>query len=464
MTVRKDGYYKKLSLPDGKPEAIFCDGNNLYMRLRKGKKGISKFWLFIYTSKEVNKQVKVSMGKYPSMTLAKARSKALEFQQSLAEGRDIREQRKIAAVMTGNKDDGFNLEQAIESITFGEVAELFFAQVLKRDQVKIEDEIKQATVRAKDEGHTLSELEIIEIRTKRRASKDIRARLDNYLLPKLSGISMRQLTKPVVIKSLEHLEAKGVLETIKRCSTIVNQVGEFAETRGYIEANKFTNLTKAFVKPRITPQKTVRPEQLVDVMSAMGRANMKLATRAAFELQVHLLSRSSEIAKLRWDEYNRETRVIKIGGYRMKGAQTHIIPLSNHAQSIIEFMRKCSNDSEYIFPSGIANEKTPYLNPQSVNSAMKRAGLGNIIVSHGLRSVGSTALNDALKFGSDRRFDKEQIEVCLAHMDKDSIRQIYNRAENLIERRPILTWWSNFVVDQTGNHYSLSSQLAASNR
>ncbi|WP_241903816.1 tyrosine-type recombinase/integrase [Vibrio breoganii] len=460
MTMRKDGYYKTLSLPEGKSEAIFCDGNNLYMRLRKGKKGITKSWLFIYTPKGARKQLKVSVGIYPSLTLASARKKALEFQQSLSEGRDIREQRKVASVMTGGKNDAFNLEQTIESVTFGQVAELFFAQVLKREQVKIEDEIKQATIRAKDEGHTLSDLEINEIRTKRRASKDIRSRLDNYLLPKLSDISMRHLNKPLVIKSLEHLEAKGVLETIKRCCTIANQIGDFAETHGYVELNKFSNLTKAFVKPRSTPQKTVKPEQIVDVMSAMGRTNIKVATRAAFELQVHLLGRSSEIAKLRWDEYNKETGVIKIGGYRMKGSQSHIIPLSKHAQSIVEFMRQCSGNSEYIFPSAIVNGKTPYLNPQSVNSAMKRAGLGSMIVSHGLRSVGSTALNDALKYGSDRRFDKDQIEVCLAHMDKDGIRQIYNNAENLIERREILSWWSSFVVEQTGKHYSLVSQLA----
>ncbi|PMG79313.1 hypothetical protein BCU83_13695 [Vibrio breoganii] len=457
----KDAFYRKVSLPEGKSEALFCDGNNLYMRLRKGKKGITKSWLFIYTPRGARKQVKVSVGVYPNLTLASARIKALEFQQTLSEGRDIREQRKIAAVMTGGKNDAFNLEQTIETITFGQVAELFFSQVLKRDLVKIEDEIKQAATRAKDEGHTLSELEIKEIRTKRRASKDIRSRLDNYLLPKLSDISMKQLNKPLVIKSLEHVEAKGKLETVKRCCTIVNQIGDFAETHGYIELNKFSNLTKAFVKPRSTPQKTVKPEQIVNVMAAMGKTNIKITTRAAFELQVHLLSRSSEIAKLRWDEYNAETGLIKIGGYRMKSSKSHIIPLSEHAKSIIEFMRQCSGDSEYIFPSDKFNGNKPYLDPQTVNSAMKRAGLGSMIVSHGLRSVGSTTLNDALKYGSVRRFDKDQIEVCLAHMDKDGTRQIYNNAENLIERRAILTWWSDFVVEQTGKHYSLVCQLAA---
>ncbi|OBT12020.1 hypothetical protein A9264_16055 [Vibrio sp. UCD-FRSSP16_10] len=190
----------------------------------------------------------------------------------------------------------------------------------------------------------------------------------------------------------------------------------------------------------------------------MGKTNMKSITRAAFELQLHLLSRSSEIAKLRWDEYNAKEAVIKIGGYRMKGMQTHTIPLSPYAKGLLEHIRQYSGQGEYIFPSNKTNGERPYLNPQSVNAVMKRAGLGKTIVAHGLRAVGSTALNDALKYGSKCKFDKDQIEVCLAHMDKDGIRQIYNNAEYIEERRKMLTWWSNFIIEKTENSFSLAKQ------
>ncbi len=57
-----------------------------------------------------------------------------------------------------------------------------------------------------------------------------------------------------------------------------------------------------------------------------------------------------------------------------------------------------------------------------------------------MRSIGSTALNE-------QGFNKDAIELCLAHVDKNTIRDIYNNAEYLQERRKIMEWWSNFILD-----------------
>lgn len=197
-------------------------------------------------------------------------------------------------------------------------------------------------------------------------------------------------------------------------------------------------------------------------MEKMGNTNINVTTRAAFELMLHLLPRAGEISKLRWDEYDEATGIIKIGGYRMKGNNNHIIPLSPQAKAILDYLRPITGDCEYVFPSTKKGGKTPYMNTQTINMAMKRAGLGGTIVAHGVRAVGSTALNDCQKYGRKDRFDKEQIEVCLSHMDKNSVREIYNGAQYVEERRKILTWWSGFVTKQTGNFYSLAGQVSIS--
>jgi integrase len=51
------------------------------------------------------------------------------------------------------------------------------------------------------------------------------------------------------------------------------------------------------------------------------------------------------------------------------------------------------------------------MNSQTVNAALKRAGLGGVLVSHGLRSIASTALNE-------QGFPPDVIEAALAHVDK----------------------------------------------
>lgn len=100
-----------------------------------------------------------------------------------------------------------------------------------------------------------------------------------------------------------------------------------------------------------------------------------------------------------------------------------------------------------MFPGNTASQK--HINSQSVNAVLKRAGMSGKLVSHGIRSIGSTALNE-------QGFNRDAIELCLAHVDKNSIRAIYNNAEYLEERREIMKWWSQFIIDASQGFYTIA--------
>lgn len=78
------------------------------------------------------------------------------------------------------------------------------------------------------------------------------------------------------------------------------------------------------------------------------------------------------------------------------------------------------------------------MNSQTVNASLKRAGFGGVLVSHGLRSIASTALNE-------QGFPPDVIEAALAHVDKNEVRRAYNRSDYLEQRRPMMQWWADFV-------------------
>ena len=99
-------------------------------------------------------------------------------------------------------------------------------------------------------------------------------------------------------------------------------------------------------------------------------------------------------------------------------------------------MKSLSGGREFIFPSRI--KPTQPMNSQTVNAALKRAGLGGVLVSHGLRSIASTALNE-------EGFSPDVIEAALAHVDKNEVRRAYNRSDYLEQRRPMMQWWADFV-------------------
>ncbi len=70
--------------------------------------------------------------------------------------------------------------------------------------------------------------------------------------------------------------------------------------------------------------------------------------------------------------------------------------------------------------------------------ALKRMGYKGQLVAHGLRSLASTTLNE-------QEFSHDVIEAALAHVDSNSIRAIYNRAEYLEQRRTMMNWWSEHI-------------------
>ena len=65
------------------------------------------------------------------------------------------------------------------------------------------------------------------------------------------------------------------------------------------------------------------------------------------------------------------------------------------------------------------------------------------MTSHGFRSMASTRLNEM-------GFDPDVIEAQLAHVDKNRVRAIYNRAEYLQKRRDMMQAWADYLEGLKG--------------
>lgn len=91
------------------------------------------------------------------------------------------------------------------------------------------------------------------------------------------------------------------------------------------------------------------------------------------------------------------------------------------------------------------------MNKETVNTALKQMGFKGELVAHGFRSLASTALNE-------QGFDYDLIEVSLAHVDRNTIRAIYNRATYLDKRQNMMTWWGDFIEQASKGSVSLSGK------
>lgn len=369
------------------------DGDGLTLLIKSSG---SKLWQFRYYRPYTKQRTKQSFGAYPAITLSDARKLRAESRSLLAKDIDPQEYQK----------DQIRNSQEAKTNTFQLVAERWW-------------EVKKSTV-TEDYGN------------------DIWRSLERDVFPAIGDISVTDIKAHILVQAIQPVQARGALETVRRLCQRINEVMIYAQNTGLIDAVPSINIGKAFEKPKKKNMPSIPPDQLPKLMQTMRTANIILSTRCLFMWQLLTISRPAEAAEARWDEINFETKEWKIPAARMKMNREHTVPLSDAALAILELMKPLSGNREFIFPSRI--KPTQPMNSQTVNAALKRAGFGGVLVSHGLRSIASTALNE-------QGFPPDVIEAALAHVDKNEVRRAYNRSDYLEQRRPMMQWWADFIEE-----------------
>ncbi|BBV03754.1 integrase [Providencia rettgeri] len=380
----------KAAKPQDKDYQLY-DGDGLTLLIKSSG---SKLWQFRYYRPYTKQRTKQSFGAYPAVTLSDARKLRAESRSLLAKDIDPQEYQK----------DQIRNSQEAKTNTFQLVAERWW-------------EVKKSTV-TEDYGN------------------DIWRSLERDVFPAIGDISVTDIKAHILVQAIQPVQARGALETVRRLCQRINEVMIYAQNTGLIDAVPSINIGKAFEKPKKKNMPSIPPDQLPKLMQTMRTANIILPTRCLFMWQLLTISRPAEAAEARWDEINFETKEWKIPAARMKMNREHTVPLSDAALAILELMKPLSGNREFIFPSRI--KPTQPMNSQTVNAALKRAGFGGVLVSHGLRSIASTALNE-------QSFPPDVIEAALAHVDKNEVRRAYNRSDYLEQRRPMMQWWADFI-------------------
>lgn len=267
-------------------------------------------------------------------------------------------------------------------------------------------------------------------------AKDIWRSLEKDVFPAIGEIPVQQIKARTLIEALEPIKARGALETVRRLVQRINEIMIYAVNTGLIDANPASGIGMAFEKPKKQNMPTLRPEELPKLMHSLVMSNLSVSTCCFIEWQLLTLVRPSEASGARWAEIDLDTKLWTIPAERMKAKREHIVLLSPQALEILDVMKPISAHREHVFPS--RNDPKQAMNSQTANAALKRIGFGGKLVAHGLRSIASTAMNEA-------GFSPDIIEAALAHSDKNEVRRAYNRSTYLEQRKDLMSWWGLFV-------------------
>ncbi len=383
------------------------DGEGLYLYVSKSG---GKLWRMDYTNAEGKRKV-LSLGKYPAVSLKKAREKRFEAAQLIADGIDPTTQRK-----------------ALKAALRTDFANSF--EVVAREWHE-------------NNKHTWT----------KKHQETVIDRLKNNIFPFLGKTDVKKITPPEMLTVLRKIESREAYETTHRVLGICSQVFRYAIATSRAESDPCRDLRGALIPVKHKSLASLKkPEDVGNYLQIADEYVGNMVVRLALQITPYVFVRPSELRCAKWSEFNFDKQEWLIPAERMKKRLEHLVPLSTQVMKYLEELRCYTGHTEYLFPSMRTN--TAPISDATLLAGLRRMGYSKEeLCVHGFRHTASTMLNEI-------GFNRDHIERQLAHVE-NSVRETYNKALYLPHRRKMMQEWANYLdalrkgesyeCDTTGN-------------
>lgn len=370
--------------PGDKPKKLF-DGGGLHLYI--STKG-AKSWRVAY--RLAGKPQTKSLGAYPLLSLADARTARDKLKGELLAGADPMAERKKVRV----------------GLKFGKACEAYWAG--RKD-------LSASYVDAATRG------------------------LELHLAPALSDRNIDSITRDDLLTELKRMDAAGLHVYVRKVRMWAGQVFEWAVENGDAKINPAALIRpeRAFGKAKVESFAALDLRGVKPFMERLALEH-ELQSVVACKLLALTWVRTTELRMMTWAEI--EGDLWRIPRERMKRDSEHLVPLTTQALALLQTMRARSRGSEYVFPSDHRLDR-----PMSENAVLyliHRMGYKGRMTGHGWRSVASSWANE-------RGYNPDAIERQLAHTPADAVRAVYNRAAYLPQRREMLQAWADWLDSLT---------------
>ncbi|WP_433886693.1 tyrosine-type recombinase/integrase [Pseudomonas vranovensis] len=357
-----------------------------------------KSWHFRFTW--LGKQARISLGTYPEIGLKEARARRDEAREEVAQGVDPRVSRR---------------EKKAERIG---AQERTFRRIYEEWLEFRKGSVTASTIKVISNAMALD------------------------ALPALGDLQIDAIKRSDVITLIRRIERRGSITTAVKTRQWIGQVFRYAIATGMIENNPTAEMHA--VTEKIGPHKH-RPfldfAEMPSIIKAIRASESGAQLQSAVLLLILTASRPAEVRKAEWSEIDFDTSTWSIPARKMKMRRDHVVPLSRQAVEILRSMQPISGQLKYVFPN-----RSDAVRPVGINYAVNlldRCGYTGRQSPHGFRHLFSTEMNG-------RGYNRDWIERQLAHADSSAIRDVYNHATYIEQRREMMQAWADLVLPAEG--------------
>ena len=251
---------------------------------------------------------------------------------------------------------------------------------------------------------------------------------------------VEDITSQDILDFIRRVESRNNFDITHRLYRDIHAVMRYAISIGVMTHNVAEPLRGALLPNVVVNQKTITKKELPTLLSQITTDQFSEGKimNHAFQLLALTFLRAQELMGAQWNEINFEEKVWVIPSERMKMRRPHTVHLTAQMITVLETIKANHFHATYIFYD--KKRDTAIKNERLINSLYK-IGYKGKMTAHGFRALASTILNE-------EGFNPDVIEKQLAHIDSNSVRRAYNRAEYIEDRNKMMQWWSDFIVEQ----------------
>jgi integrase len=371
----------------------------LFLRLTRE----SKVWTFRFSCPNSGKRQRMTLARFPDLSLADARERARELRSLVAAGVNPIEAKRA------------DREQA-PGRTFASLSKRYLTEHAER--------------------------------FKRTSDADDR-NLRLHVLPVWGKRPYAATTRADIIELVESLITAGKPSLANRVQALISKIFSFAVDADLIGANPATRLRKRGQERAVT--RTLSDDEIRLFWARISSPPLLASTGIALKLALLTGLRAGEVAGTHRRELvdidDPDRAAILLPGDRVKNRRDHLVPLSPMARALIQEM---GAGAEFLFPSRHDDSKA--LDPHALAKAMARFAAdlpdsddtrswkANPPTPHDLRRTLATRLSALGVVREDRL-------AVLNHVEPGVHARHYDKYERQAEKRRALNLWAAALAD-----------------
>ncbi len=263
--------------------------------------------------------------------------------------------------------------------------------------------------------------------------------MDDYAIPAIGKKPVDAITSADILALLQSLEARGLLETARRLRAKVSAVFRYGKATQRVKADPTADVHRDAIKaPKVKHHAAITdPKRVGELLRAIDGYGGGFIAGSALKLAPLVFVRPGELRTAEWSEIDLDKAEWRIPGSKMKMGAEHIVPLARQAVAILRELQSLTGRSLYVFPSARSIRRP--LSENTITASLRAMGYdGNTMTGHGFRSTASTLLHE-------QGYATDVIERQLAHKETNAIKDAYNRAQHLPERRAMMQQWADYL-------------------